>query len=90
MGFYYDWLEERWSPIDHDRVLTRSDRRRIERHGRLIADLLGQLDDLDGITFLYASLLARTLAASDELLMMEHGEKVATLTAPTNQKRMVG
>jgi hypothetical protein len=88
MGFYYDWLEERWTPVDHDRKLTRATREQIRRRGELIEELITEIEtSRDGMTLLYASLLARTLAASDELLMREYGKRIAELAVNEKDKR---
>jgi hypothetical protein len=36
MGFYYDWIDESWERIDHERRLTRQVRASIRRRGELI------------------------------------------------------
>jgi len=71
MGYYYDWLEARWSPIDHDRKLSRRQLRRIEWRGALIEALIELLEQEGNSSEinLYGGLLARALTASDELLI---------------------
>jgi hypothetical protein len=84
MGYYYDWLESRWIPIDHNRVLTREQRQRIVRRGNLIADLIEEIeaDDSSSVLKLFAGLAARALAASDELLLRDWGEQLAKIGPP--------
>ena len=83
MGFYYNWLEERWLPIDHDRKLTTAARHRIEQCSVLIERLLTEMEDgRDGTARLYAGLLVRHLVASDEALMRKYGKQTAVVTAP--------
>jgi hypothetical protein len=86
MGFYWNPIDERWSPIDHERKLSRSDRNRIERRSDLIEGLLAEIKmGRDGIIQLYTGLLVRTLAASDEILMRKYGEQIAVLVKPEGQ-----
>jgi transposase len=80
MGFFYDWIEQRWSPIDHDRRLTPEARRRLERRTNLIEQLIAELEDSrDGVAVLYAGLLARRLASSDEILIRQFSKTLARL-----------
>ncbi len=77
MGFYYDWCDEKWKPIDHDRALTAAQRRQLSARGRLIEILIEEISGGDSITALYAGLLARTLVATDEVLMRKYGERIS-------------
>lgn len=78
MGYYYDHIEEKWQPIDHDRVLTAKQKRRLSRRRLLIEDLITEIErGCNSLTHLYASLLLRTLVKTDELLMREYGETVS-------------
>jgi hypothetical protein len=77
MGFYYDHLDNKWTPIDHHRKLTLAQRRVIHRRRALIDDLLAEIaEGGDGVTGLYARLLACALVKTDELLMREVGKRV--------------
>lgn len=80
MGYFYDWLENRWVPIDHGRRLTPAQRRQIERHRQLVTDLITEVQKSRGEIRLYASLLVRALVSSEELLMGEFGRQVAQLS----------
>lgn len=87
MGYFYNHLEERWDPIDHERKLTRGQKRRIQRRGELIADLITEIERGKGsVTKLYAGLLARTLASTDEILLREYGQRLAEMTTPPQPK----
>ena len=81
MGYYWDAVEEKWPPIDHDRVLSQSERLTIERRGELIEQLLMEMHrPASGPTRLYASLLARALVGSDEELARRYSGEVAVAT----------
>jgi hypothetical protein len=87
MGYFYDWIDQKWQPIDHARKLTVKQRRRLSRRKILMDDLLLEIDKgHDAITTLYGTLLLRTLAKTDELLMREYGEQIAKL-APEREAR---
>ena len=88
MGYYANWLEDRYDPIDHDRVLTAEQRQLIERRKRLIEDLMVEIETSgDSIITLYAGLLARTLTATDELLIRAHSERLSRMTPKLKQAR---
>jgi hypothetical protein len=88
MGYYYDWLEGRWDPIDHDRELTRRQRLRIERRKILIEDLITEIEiSDDSIIKLYAGLLARTLTATDELLIREYSKRLSEMCPKAEKKK---
>jgi hypothetical protein len=81
MGYYANWLENRWDPIDHNRVITAEQRQLIDRRKRLIDDLMVEIETSgDSIIKLYAGLLARTLTATDEVLIRACSERLANLT----------
>ena len=83
MGYFRNWLEGRWDPIDHDRKLTREQVQEIERRKALICELIKEIEvSGDSVTKLYAGLLARTLTATDELLLRAHSEQLAKMTTP--------
>ena len=44
MGKYYNWLEGRWVPIDHDRVLAPEQRRQIDRRKTVIEAVIGEYE----------------------------------------------
>ena len=80
MGYYYDHVDRKWEPIDHDRVLTTKEKRRLSRRRQLIENLLTEINkEQNSVTGLYAGLLALALVKTDELLMRELGEIVAKL-----------
>ncbi len=86
MGYYWNPLEKRWRPIDHDRKLSRADHARIEHRGELIEQLVVELErECDSMLRLYTELLVRALVSSDEILTRRYGERVAALTAPDSQ-----
>ena len=72
-------FERKWEPV-RTRTLTPSQHRQIIRRSRLIADLLTEIAEGDGITGLYARLLTRALVKTDQDLMQEYGEQIAKLT----------
>jgi hypothetical protein len=82
MGFYYDHFDERWLPIDHDRRITAELRHTLARRGELIEGCLDEIrNGRDAVAALYAGLLARTLTASDQLLMRKYGQQVTEIAA---------
>ena len=81
MGYYYDWLEQKWAPIDHGRTLNRREQRRIDRRRALIDDLILEFKcGRDGQIALFAGLLLRALVRSDEQLMRDRGEAIANVS----------
>ncbi len=78
MGYYYDWFDGKWVPIDHDRKLTRSQQRLLSRRRILIDEVLAEIDS-GGTVGLYARMLLRELVRSDEALMREYSKEVARL-----------
>lgn len=81
MGHYYDHCESKWVPVDHSRQLTRAERRVLERRAALIEHLLAEVEaPASSIACLYAGLLARTLASSDEILARRCSKAVAEST----------
>jgi hypothetical protein len=80
MGYFYDWVDQRWQPLDHHRRLTGVQRRQINRRRNVLADLLVEMIEGDSTTQLYAGLLARTLICADQDLMREFGERVVKLS----------
>jgi hypothetical protein len=88
MGYYYDRITERWVPRDHDRKITPGVRRVLDRRANLIEDLITEINaPANSDAILYASLLARSLVASDEILMKEFGEEIVRLTDPGADKK---
>jgi hypothetical protein len=88
MGYYYDWLEGRWDPIDHYRELTRQERRTIERRRTVIEVLITEIAESDdSIIKLYAGLLARTLTATDELLIREYSKRLSEMCPKKTEKK---
>ena len=86
MGYYWNPLEKRWRPIDHERKLSRADHARIARHGELIEQLVVELErGCDSIIRLYLQLLVGALVSSDEILTRRYGEQVAALTMREEQ-----
>jgi hypothetical protein len=81
MGYFYNHLESRWDPIDHGRQVSPAQAQEIERRKGLIADLITEIESSgsDSAIKLYAGLLARTLTATDELLLRAYGERLAKL-----------
>jgi hypothetical protein len=79
MGYYYDWIEQRWQPRQH-RQLSAAERERQARRGRLLRGLLAEISDDDGLSQLYAALLARHWIGGDEELMRSFGKQVAALS----------
>jgi len=73
MGYYYDWVNEKWQHRPGP-VLPE---RRYRRRETLLRYLLAEINDGDSLTSLYAGLLARALVVLDEELMNEYGERVA-------------
>ena len=78
-SYFYDWLEDRWLRIERDRQLSECDRALIKRRQTLIDQLITEIKEGDSVTGLYAGLLARTLAASDKLLLRKYGKPIAEL-----------
>lgn len=82
MGYFYDWVEEKWKP-KRDETLSLSERRQVNRRSTLLRELIAEIEQGgDGISRLYAGLLARALLATDEELMRDHGERIVKLTSP--------
>jgi hypothetical protein len=76
MGYYYDWIEQNWLPLQHRELTSQQCRRRTCRH-RLLSELLTELEaGDDGVSRLYAGLLARRLISRDQELMREFGRQV--------------
>jgi glucose-6-phosphate dehydrogenase assembly protein OpcA len=89
MGYYYNWLAQKWLPRSKPTATQKSQRE--FRHG-LIADLLTEIEDgSDSVASMYAGLLARTLVTTDAALMDEYGERIANLgtwnTSSANRDR---
>ena len=83
MGFYYDRIDEKWVPLDHDRKLTSRQRRELARHKALLICLLAELktgNNSNSVITLYARMLARALVQSDQELMQALGQRVAQRT----------
>jgi hypothetical protein len=80
MGYYYDWIDRKWEAIDHDRKLTVYKKKLIAERGKLIENLIDEIERMDGVTGLYAQLLARALVKKDQLLMREYGERIANFS----------
>lgn len=81
MGFYFDWIEQKWRPINHNRKINPYQKRCIFRRRELIEDLLREIASGGNMmTGLYANLLLRTLVKTDESLMRQYGERVAKLS----------
>jgi hypothetical protein len=77
MGYYYDWMVQKWMPRSKPTAAQKS--QRAFRHG-LIADLLTEIESGgDSAASLYAGMLARTLVTTDAALMDEYGERIADL-----------
>ena len=82
MGYYWDYVERKYFPIDHDRMLSQPECWVLEGRGELIDNLLQEVGDpANAITCLYATLLVRALASSDEVLARDFSERVAKATA---------
>jgi hypothetical protein len=80
MGYYYDWLDCRWLPLDHHEPGPRQRRLR-SRRKHLLRELITEINEGgDGVARLYAALLARTLVADQEL-MQEYGERIVELSS---------
>jgi hypothetical protein len=81
MGFYFDWVDRKWVPKDHDARPTPAQRRQRERRRTLLGNLITEIEQGgNGVTCLYAGLLARTLVQADEELMQEYGKQVVHIT----------
>lgn len=79
MGYYYDWVAQKWMPRSAARPTARQKSHRGFRH-RLIADLLTEIEHGgDSMVNLYAVLLVRTLVTTDVALMEEYGQRVAEI-----------
>jgi hypothetical protein len=77
MGYYYDWLAQKWMPRSKPTAAQKSQRQ--FRH-RLIADLLTEIESGgNSIASLYAGMLARTLVTTDAALMDEYGQHLAEI-----------
>lgn len=82
MGYYWDPLVDRWKEIDHDRVLTRGARARLERRGELLEQLLAEIEhDGTGVIGLYAGLLAWELIELDEVLVRGYAKRLKALSS---------
>jgi hypothetical protein len=80
MGYHYNWLERRWDPIDHGRVLLENEEADITRQQRLLDDVITEIkQSYDSVIKLYGGLFVRALAASDELLLRSHSKRIAAL-----------
>ena len=90
MGYYYDHVDRKWEPIDHDRRLTGKQKQRLSRRKHLIVDLLTEINTgQNSVTALYAGLLARALVKTDELLMREYGETVIKVASENKAESRV-
>lgn len=90
MGYYYDHVDRKWEPIDHDRRLTGKQKQRLSRRKHLIVDLLTEINKgQNSVTALYAGLLARALVKTDELLMREYGETVIKVASENKAESRV-
>ena len=78
MGYYFDWLEKKWPP-KQDLQPTLRQRTQRARHRAMLRELITEIEEGDGVTRLYASLLARCLVSGDEALMRELGQQVAEM-----------
>jgi hypothetical protein len=86
MGYYYDWVDSRWLPIDHQRRVTLKQQRRIDRRRDLLQRLLLEIArGNNSVTRLYAQLLARALLQTDEMIMREDGQRVVGLLEPAQK-----
>ena len=91
MGYYFDWVNQKYHPIEHDREITPALQRKLVRRAQLVTALVTEIEKGgDQITRMYANLLARTLVCTDELLMREHGERVAKLSLDEPRKKRHG
>ena len=82
MGYYYDWLAQKWRPRSKPTAAQKSQR---EFRHRLIADLLTEIETgSDSVASMYAGLLARTLVTTDAALMDEYGQHIANLGTTNN------
>ena len=87
MGYYYNHLEKRWDPIDHDRQLSREQKQQIARRKTLITALITEIEESnDSLVKLYLGLAARSLVATDELLVRSHSERLAKLGGVAGNK----
>ena len=87
MAYYYDWIAQRWRESQHTE-LTRAQRSRSAQRRILLTKLLNEIDDAsDGVTRLYAGLLARHLVTRDESLMREFGRDVVNQTGTAAHAR---
>ena len=87
MGYYYDWIAQRWRE-DQRAELTRAQRSRSAQRRSLLSALLYEIDDAgDGVAKLYAGLLARHLVSRDESLMREFGRDVVNQTGNAAHER---
>jgi len=87
MGYFWDALEDKWKPIDHHRRLTPEQRAVLDRRRQLIQQLMVEIEHGDGVTALYAGLLARTLTASDQELIRGYSDVLNQLTDGDRRKR---
>jgi hypothetical protein len=82
----FDRFKSGGPPIDHDRQLTREQQKDIERRGKVISSLISEIEaSNDSIITLYASLLARTLAATDEILLREYSQRLEEMVRTTRR-----
>jgi hypothetical protein len=76
-SFYYDWLAQTWTPRPSTKR-TAAQKSRCKLRHNLLSNLLVEIEHGgNGVARLYALLLARTLVATDEILMREFGKHVA-------------
>jgi hypothetical protein len=78
MGYYFDWLEKKWLPKQRAQPTSRQMLQRA-RHRAMLRGLITEIEEGDGVTRLYASLLARCIVSGDETLMRELGQQVAEM-----------
>lgn len=76
MGFYYDWVNDRWQ----EKSTNGRRHRRIRAWRTLLPALVDEIENGDSEGKLYAGLLARHIVTNDEILMEDHGKRVAKLT----------
>jgi hypothetical protein len=83
--YYYDWVQERWvEPTSTES--TPAQKRQCARRRDLIEGLLDEIAAGDGITTLYAGLLARQLITTDEVLMRAYGREVVNQSGDVAQR----
>jgi hypothetical protein len=83
MPYYYDWVEGKWQESNRNRDRTPKQRRALSRRSNLIEELIREIELGDNsFAKLYAGLLARTLACTDENLCRQWGKPLEDISDP--------